>query len=655
MMTTISSCLRRSRQTLRRWMLDPRFHRAAVLTGTGLGALLLSAASLSHSPQPFTLGLLLSLSGWQAAAGCLGGVAGYLLFWEGRGLQGVVWMLMGLGYALRSGNEDPDRNHRLLTPAMAGLIISVTGLAFQFWELDNIRLSLYLLRIAIAAGASWLFPAAKQREPFALWLTGGVAVLALSQTVPVLWGNPGYLLAGAMAVTGAFPAAAVAGLALDLARLTPVPMTAVLCLSWLLRLLPQPRESLLRLGPGLSHLLVCALTGQWLPLPAIALGIGGLLSRFLPEQPSLIPRRGETGVAQVRLEMAASVLAQSERLLLEVPEVPVDEEALLLRAVERACAGCPARKQCRDRDNMAAMSPQLLHRTLLSPQDLTASCRKGGRVLGELHRSQEQLRSIRAGRERQTEYRAALVQQYQFLSRYLQDLSDALSRREKEVPCVYGAQVLVYANREAGDNGDRCIWFPGTGADYFVVLCDGMGTGLGAIDEGRTAARLLQELLSAGFPPEHALASLNSLCALRDRAGACTVDLLQIRLDSGRCRLYKWGASPSYLLTEAGAEKIGTVGPPPGLSLETRETVSRLSLHRGETLLLLSDGVHGEDVPRRWRAGMEAGAGALAQKLLEQESNTDDATAVLIRLEPDAVSASYHNFRTKSVETQDVG
>ena len=111
------------------------------------------------------------------------------------------------------------------------------------------------------------------------------------------------------------------------------------------------------------------------------------------------------------------------------------------------------------------------------------------------------------------------------------------------------------------------------------------------------------------------------------------MDLLRIRMDSGRCNLYKWGAAPSYLLRDSGAEKIGTAGPPPGLSVQNaRETVSRLSLRRGETLLLLSDGAAGERVPRCWEQA--AKAGELATKLLEQVDGQDDATAVLVRLEP---------------------
>ena len=639
MMTTLSSYVRRGRHTLHRLSLDPRVHRAAKLAGSALAGFALSAASLSHSPQPFALGLLLSQSGWQAAALALGGAAGYLFFWGAHRLQGAAWMVLGLAGALAGIHRQYPRR-MLLSAAFSALIVAATGLAFQLWELDDVAVPIYLLRLGCGAGAGALFAVtAVRRDAIADWLASAVAVLALAQIAPVPWLNLGCVAAGALSVAGAFPAAALAGLALDLAQVSRVPMTAVLCLTYLLRLLPRVNQKLLRLSPGFVHLLVMALTGLWDPTPLPALALGGLLGPWLPGQKPTAHRRGETGVAQVRLEMAASVLAESERILLEAPEQEIDEEALLLRSVERACGSCPCRKTCRDRSRMTLLSPTLLHRPLLSPGDMGTGCRKSGRVLQELHRSQEQLRAIKAGRERQAEYRGAVIQQYRFLSEYLQNLSDALSDRERTVRCRYSVKVTVYANRQPSDNGDRCIWFAGTEGNYYVLLCDGMGTGLGAVDEGRTAAALLKQILCAGFPPEYALASINSLCALRDRAGAVTVDLLRIRLDTGRCWLYKWGAAPSVLLTEAGAEKIGTAGPPPGLSVtDTRETVTRLSLRRGETLVLLSDGVRGEEIPHLRAAAPEATPGELATRLLEQEEGTDDATLALVRLEPSAVS-----------------
>lgn len=628
MMTTLSSYVRRGRHVLHRLCLDPRIH--GLLRGAGwfLAGLVLSAASLRHSSLPLAMGLVITLSGWPAILAALGGCGGHLLFWNAYGLQGVVWVVLGLvGAAV--GQTKAARQQPLLIPALGGMLVAVVGLFFQFWGLSDVRLGLYLLRILAGAGSAWVFSAARDhRDPVTDWLVSALGVLALAQVFGL-----GYVAAGILGTAAAFPAAALAGLALDVALVTPVPMTAVLCLLYLLRLIPWYSPWVVRLAPGAVHVLVCSLTGVWDLSPLPALVLGGILGQFLPEQQKILRRRGQTGVAQVRLEMAAGVLAEAERQLLEVPEIPVDEEALIRRCAERACGGCPCRKNCRDRDAVENMDPRLLHRTVLTPKELGVSCRKNGRVLYELHRSQEQLRAIKGSRELQAECRAAVLQQYQFLSCYLQDLSDDLGRREKENPALYEVRVTVYANRPAADNGDRCLWFPGTGGQYFVMLCDGMGTGLGAVDEGRTAGRMLKNLLCAGFPPEHALQSLNSLCALRGRAGAVTVDLARIRLDTGRVTLYKWGAAPSYLLTDTGARKLGTGGPPPGLSVQdSREAVARLTLQLDQTLVLLSDGVRGDAALGTWDPRRDPGPAAIATRLLEQRPGSDDATVALVSL-----------------------
>ena len=211
--------------------------------------------------------------------------------------------------------------------------------------------------------------------------------------------------------------------------------------------------------------------------------------------------------------------------------------------------------------------------------------------------------------------------------------------------------------REAA-NGDRCLWFAGTGGRFYVLLCDGMGTGMGAAQEGKFAGELLRDMLSAGFPAEYALGSVNSLLAPRGRAGAVTVDLAEVELDTGRAAVYKWGAAPSILLAQGKAEKIGTAGPPPGLSVKDgREEVVRLSLRRGEVLILLSDGVEVEAALASLAEDADAAPGELAAQLLEAgcRDACDDATVAVIRLASAALSPIYHSLPSNAVETQDVG
>ena len=644
MMTTIRSYVRQSRHILYKLQTDTRLHTAAQILLHLLTGFFLSAASLSNLPQSFTLGLVCASSGWPAALIALGGCLGYPIFWGSAGFQGIVWMMASLGLSLLANLSATAKTKPLLIPLGASLIAAASGLLFQIRFDDATPILLYFLRIVLAGASARLFILREQsQDPIVKWLCWGVVVLALAQVAPFPWLSFGMMAAGALCVTGAFPAVALAGLALDLAQVTPVPMTAVVCLAYFLRFIPRVPPWAVYCAPGVLYFTVMGLCNLWDLNPILGLFLGGIIGMRFPGQSKVYHRRGETGIAQVRLEMAAGVLSQAQLLLMDATPDPIDEAALLQRAVQSACGGCPARKSCKSHASLESVSPELLHKPLLDGQDLPVPCRKEGRLLQELHRSQEQLRILRGDRRRRSEYRSAVIQQYRFLSEFLQDLSDNLGRRSPSSLPRYAPEVVFHANRKENDNGDRCQCFSGTGCKYYVLLCDGMGTGLGAVQEGKSALDLLKKLLLAGFPAEYALRSFNSLCALRGMAGAATVDMVELQLDTGKVMLYKWGAAPSYLLHGGNIEKIGPAGPPPGLSVtDGREKVERLSLRRGEVLVLLSDGVGGEDALQGRFSEGELPLRDIAVKILDNADtgSGDDATVAVIRLTPESTRAS---------------
>lgn len=630
--------VRSARSFVQRWLPDPR---VSLLLRCGLWLLLgftAAAASLASYFQPLALGLCCALTGWSAFLAAIGGCAGYLLLYGGPGWQGVAWLLSGLVWVCLFSDRPVLRHTPILSAAVAGLITAAWGVVFQLFMDDTTPVMMYLLRIGVAfLACRVLQQVTKGRDPVCEWISAGFACLCLAQLSPILWLNPGYIFAAALCTAGPFPAAALAGLGMDLAGITAVPVTAVLCAGFLVRFLPRLPRRITGLAPAVAALIVmhmgCGRDLYMLP----GLLIGGMAGAFLPLPGRLPYRRGETGVAQVRLEMAAGVLAQTRQLLLEVPPPPVDEDALVRRAAEQACAGCPCRNHCKDSRRIAQLPGPVLHKPLLTPEEIPVQCRRSGRFLAQLHRSQEQLRTIRADRERQKEYKAAVVQQFQFLADFLRQTADQLPLRVAVYRTGFTPWVHFYGNRRWEENGDRCLSFTGTGSRHYVVLCDGMGTGPGAAQEGRLAGSILKRLLQAGYPARHALRSLNSLCALRQRAGAVTVDLAELQLDTGKVCLYKWGAPSSWLVSEATVRRLGQAGPPPGISVtEYTESREEVTMRRGELLVLVSDGVDQVQALACCRAlsGSKAPS-ELAKALLAccQEDQSDDATIALIRLD----------------------
>lgn len=635
MMVSMETYLRRGLRRVQNLALDPRIRNGALLVLWGGSGFLLSAASLMGFAQPIAMGLICGASGWQAVMMTLGAMAGYPIFWGLAGNQGVVWAAsMGL-LAVLVGRKVDRREQPFLNPAIAGFFTAVTGLIFQIILKEKIPIEIYLLRVAVAVLSGLLFSQAlAYRDTVTEWLVGGVGVLALAQVAPAVWLNLGYVAGGLLGVSGVFPAAALAGLGLDLAQITKVPMTAVMSMAYFLRMLPFGKRWQRNLSPGAAYAAAMLLCGIRDPTPIPGLVLGGMAGLLLPPRPEPYRRRGETGAAQVRLELGAEVMASTQHIIAEMEPPPIDEFALLDKVRERACAACSARRSCTQKD--------LLTRDFLQTP-LDADCRKPGRLIPELHRAQDQLRNLKAERQRQREYQAALQQQYRFLGDYLRTLADRLPRRGEEPEPSFLIEVSARTKGKERANGDRCLAFAASGCRYYVLLCDGMGTGLGAAQEGTAAGRYLRQMLLSGFPAEHSLRTYNSLLALRGSAGAVTVDLAEVHLDTGIVTVFKWGAAPSWVLTRKGAQKIGTASPPPGLSVTgTHEEVEKLSLRRGEVLILLSDGVDGEDVLRQQGLTPDGPPGELAAKILESGGGKgeDDATVAVIRLLPASLPVS---------------
>ena len=188
---------------------------------------------------------------------------------------------------------------------------------------------------------------------------------------------------------------------------------------------------------------------------------------------------------------------------------------------------------------------------------------------------------------RLAEARAIAADQYRVLARVLR------SAPEEAAQPVYAPELGTRTRgRVRGADGDRVTSFR-HGEWFYLLLCDGMGTGPEAARESETASSLLRRMIESGFDAQDALQTLNALYILRGDGGFSTVDLAQVSLVTGEGFLHKWGAAPSYLRSRLGIEKIGTASPPPGLGVGEahRAGCVRLSLKRGETLVLVSDGI----------------------------------------------------------------
>lgn len=561
-------------QRVRTWAEIPGVRKAGAGVLCFGGGFLMSGLKIWGQMQPCAASFAAACTGWQSVLAGLGSAAGYRIFWGADGIQGMLWtfgaVVLALVLPLTARGDQPVQ---LAVPMMC--LTAGAGLALQALYGTAITPEVFALRIALAGGAA-LTARQSLRAKDRLWRWVGIGAVTVSLAGVAPWAAR--LASGAAAASLPLPAAAIVGMGADLGASGSISMTAVACVAFFLQR-AFPREDRKRMAaPAIGCGILMLLQKTWEPGTLLAVSLGGAVGALIPWKYTVVPRRSRVGAAQVRLEQTAQVLTRFRRELLEYsppgPELPKTQEA-----------------------------------------------------------RREQLRRIKAARAKQEEYRMALVQQYGFLSDALRTLSDRLPEREHHRKVRFRVKVSARSRGRELADGDKVSAFPGTECRYYVILCDGMGTGQGAAEESRTASELIRQMLTAGLSPETVLGSVNSQLALTDRGGAVTVDLAEIRLDNGRAMLYKWGAGPSWLLRRGKGSQIGTAGPPPGLGVtEGSGTASRLSLASGETLVMLSDGIPC-DTPTQWAAAARTlDPGTLAKQILEDTPTDDDATAVVVKL-----------------------
>lgn len=619
MMVSMETCLLRLRRKAESWREKPGvawLEHGVLCFG---GGFLLSGARLWGQMQPLTLGLILGTTGWRCVFAAAGSAVGYRILWQQEGLQGMVWTAGALLLALVLPLLETGQRLRSMMAAAAACLVSGTQLGFPGWW-NQADMSVFLLRMVMAAGCAGLGAAAVSgRDRGLRWMGWGCMVLSVSSLLPAA----GYASAGFAASGLPLPGAMMAGLGADLGGAGAVSLTAAVCLACFLQRVPMEKPWAQLLAPGTACLILMVLQRKWDFGQLAWVAAGGAVGALLPRRLTA-PGRSGRGMAQVRLEQTARVLGLFQRQLLEYAPGEPDAAALVQELKGNSCRVCRLQESCRVQGR--------LDEALLQGEE-PFLCRRPELAMAELRRARTQLRRMKAARAVQEEYRTALVQQYGFLTDALHSLADRLTDRSRK-RARFRVQVSARSRGREIADGDRVSAFAGAECRFFVVLCDGMGTGLGAAEESRQASNLIRQMLSAGLPPETVLGSLNSQLTLMNRGGAVTVDLAEVRLDSGKVWIYKWGAGPSVLLRGRKSVMIGSSGPPPGLGVgEGRENVSHVALDRQEVLLMLSDGV-GTDKADQWAAIAETSkTGELAQRVLSDGgSREDDATVVAVRL-----------------------
>ena len=619
---------------------------------------LLAAMTLFSGPVPVAVALAAALPFSLAAVSAYAGAAvGYVYFWGTAGAAEPV----AAGFLILAASclfhDLLVATRKWFMPLCAAGIYAMTGLIFLLSAPVRLQAAaLYGARISLLCACSYLFSGALEKKPEGLYASGFCMLAATSQLLLLPELPLSIPLAGAIvflfsSAPQALPVAAGCGLAVAVTFRPDYSVTAIFCLAAAACRYIHPKSPLLRAPVYFAACILGALLlGAWdsLFLPGVFLGLMMALPLWRPMQ-ALLAQDGSQSAAQRQkaLSLASSALWDIACNLQRGAASGLEPQsaAIFDCAADQICRTCAKWSVCWEQNAqetfrlLSRASRGILRRGEakrddLPPLFLARCCHIDSFLRAVNDALSTQLAKVQY-QSRLAESRRIVCDQYRILSRLLQLLCEPAQPQLQ--PDCYSPELGFRATglRGASISGDYGASFR-CGEWYYLLLCDGMGTGEEARAEALATSALIQELIEAGVDAHDALQTLNGLYILRDGGGFAAIDLLQVSLVSAEGFLHKWGAAPSFLKFGRVVQKLGSALPPPGLGVGQgyKPECIRISLQRGEALVLTSDGVDPDMTERFLQSSGELNVRELASGVVGSSDTAapDDRTAAVLRL-----------------------
>lgn len=640
-----------------RYAASPALRLAAQCAAAFCASFLLAGIRLLDRSVPAALALLAAMP-FSLAAVCsfFGASAGYLVFWGTAGAfePAAAGFLILAELCIFSDLLPRDRKWFLPASACAlyaliGILSLLSGGALPR-DVVFFCARLLLLAVCTAAFSAAIHEKSRPARGFlALCLLAGCSAVCLPGRIPLsaVLGSGAVFLA--LSGPDALPAAASCGLALDLTCGAAPSMTAVFTLAALICRMPFLSSYIWRA----AAFLVCCFSAVLFTggdggamLAGVVFGV--LLALAAPQSLRQALDEQHSAALDARLSSlrrTCDLLNEISRALdrARIRDPGPQLAAVFDSAADTLCRTCGRYHDCWEAHasetylSLSGAAAHILRRGEALrgdlPESFLARCRCPDGFLAAVNDALDTQRLRLQYQTRLAESRSVVSDQFRYLARLLQSMSERPEPPASAPVFTPDLGFRARGIRGASVSGDHGSCFT-CGEWYYVLLCDGMGTGEDASQESAEAIHFLSELIGSGFEPQDAMQMLSGFYLLRGDAGFSTVDLLQVSLVTGEGFLHKWGAAPSYLKLARRTVKLGSPTPPPGVDSGSRlrPQCLRVSMGSGELLLMVSDGVDAAQAERWLRDYAGRSPRELASGVLSCSGDGDDRTAVALCL-----------------------
>lgn len=412
------------------------------------------------------------------------------------------------------------------------------------------------------------------------------------------------------------------------------------------------------LAVELAYTLQMGINGQSLLRMAACTVLAGLLAHYcalLLRETSIPKRKAAREAEGLRQRMRLS--AQALRSLCDsfgAPPPKKEENPAVIfdRAAEVVCRGCALREVCWNKEYISTFNafndatPALLERGRAEPGDFAAHfasrCIHFPQLLTAINTEVTALLLRRQYRRQLEQERERSRGQYAQLGELVAQAMATPAAAAPPAGRELVHQVAMACAPKEGQRvcGDSVTWFR-TGSMVYLLLSDGMGSGMEAQRESQMTLRLLEQFLKAGIDPETALKTLNAALNLRSEAqgGFTTIDLLAVDLSQRQARLYKYGAAPTYIKRQGAVRRLTGTTLPAGLQ-DAAPSSAQFPLEENSFLLMVSDGI-ADSSSDQWLQDLLAGwqgddpnvlVSLLLRESYHRRKGDDDRSAVCLFL-----------------------
>ncbi|NLZ38930.1 MAG: SpoIIE family protein phosphatase [Firmicutes bacterium] len=282
---------------------------------------------------------------------------------------------------------------------------------------------------------------------------------------------------------------------------------------------------------------------------------------------------------------------------------------LIEGTIMRVCWSCPSRRRCWERDLQRTYNATIRILSELDKGRLISEMRVPDYFEKQCSRKYDYISTmyLLQGLEKNGQaWQRKLADSHELVTIQLMGLAEIMMKLGKEVrenfpgkkqqpyqQCFYVELGIAQVAKERQDVcGDYYSYLELRDGRQVFLLSDGMGNGSRAQQESRTAVKLVEQLLLAGFEQDAVIRTVNTLLQLRSQEESfATLDILMIDTEKGEAEFLKNGAAPSYVKAEQSVREIKSPSLPVGILSEVELKPVTVSLHDDCMIVMVTDGI----------------------------------------------------------------